>query len=93
MTSKSRPGTARSRPGTAHGSNGGGQQQSNGQDAEVNVQVILRCRPRSSQEKAQRMPQVIKCREATREVGGAAAFFVALAAAAGAGTLRRFRTF
>ncbi|UPR00521.1 kinesin [Chloropicon primus] len=69
MTAKSRPGTARSRPGTARG--GKGQEansNSNGEDAGVNVQVILRCRPISGQEKAQRLQQVVKCCEATREV-------------------------
>ena len=68
--SKSRPGTARSRPGTAKGGQQQQQQQanSNGEDAEVNVQVILRCRPVSKQEKSQRMQQVVKCCEATREV-------------------------
>ena len=72
MTIKSRPGTARSRPGTAHGprdaASSQNQSHSNGQDAEVNVQVILRCRPVSKQEKSQRMNQVVKCCEATREV-------------------------
>ena len=67
MTSKSRPGTARSRPGTAHGQNSN-HANSNGQDAGVNVQVILRSRPISKQEKAQHLKPVVKCCEATREV-------------------------
>ena len=69
MTTKSRPGTARkhaSRPATANGQNQQGN--SNGEDAEVNVQVILRCRPVSKQEKTQRLQPVVKCCEATREV-------------------------
>ncbi|KAL4537858.1 hypothetical protein Ndes2526B_g04278 [Nannochloris sp. 'desiccata'] len=38
------------------------------EDAETNVQVILRCRPPSKEEVAARTPQVIKCDEANREV-------------------------
>ena len=58
MATTARPATAPpSRPAT-----------SNGKDAEVNVQVILRCRPINEQEKAQRTAQAVKCCEASREV-------------------------
>ncbi|GIL86257.1 hypothetical protein Vretifemale_14633 [Volvox reticuliferus] len=42
--------------------------QGTGENEGVNVQVLLRCRPMSEKEIAERAPQVISCSEATREV-------------------------
>eukprot|EP00890_Picochlorum_soloecismus_P006336 jgi/Picsp_1/6703/NSC_04045-R1_125 kda kinesin-related len=56
MASKQRNGRAQ-----ANDPTGGG-------DSETNVQVIVRCRPKSEDEVTQRTPQVIQCEEAHREV-------------------------
>jgi len=51
--------------GNGHGAhNGGGE----GSEDGVHVNVILRCRPQSGQEKADRAPQAVICNEALREV-------------------------
>lgn len=41
---------------------------SSGRSEEVNVQVIVRCRPPSEEERKARASQVLRCNEATREV-------------------------
>lgn len=52
------------RPG--HGAGAGGPGASN--EDGVNIQVVVRCRPLSSEEVTNRAPSVVKCNEALREV-------------------------
>lgn len=75
-------------------SRGGGNHNNSDEDG-VHVNVILRCRPQSTQEKAERTPQAVICNEALREVTllQAAAASSAAAAAAGLSSKALSRTF